>query len=88
VRELEEEREIVCDEEHRESELALQIAQPIALEFLHAAEAYDPTSGVLAAEPRGYESFFPGGAKPSADATCSSIVQDPYAFSKAFSAFQ
>jgi hypothetical protein len=29
-----------------------------------------------------------GGAKPSADATCSSIVQDPSAFSKAFSAFQ
>ncbi|MEV3906186.1 glycoside hydrolase family 18 protein [Streptomyces canus] len=29
----------------------------------------------------------PGGAKPSADATCSSIVQDAFAFSKAFSAY-
>nr|WSY54685.1 cellulose binding domain-containing protein [Streptomyces sp. NBC_00886] len=29
-----------------------------------------------------------GGTKPSADATCSSIVQDPSAFSKAFSVFQ
>ncbi|MGW1051057.1 cellulose binding domain-containing protein [Streptomyces sp. NPDC001118] len=28
-----------------------------------------------------------GGAKPTADATCSSIVQDKYAFSKAFAAF-
>jgi hypothetical protein len=28
-----------------------------------------------------------GGAKPSADATCSSIVQDKSAFSKAFGAF-
>ena len=28
-----------------------------------------------------------GGAKPSADATCSSIVQDAFAFSKAFSAY-
>ncbi|HSI00732.1 MAG TPA: virulence factor SrfB [Reyranella sp.] len=46
-------------------QFALQIAQPIALEFLRAAEAYDPTSGVIAAEPRGYETFFPGGAKPS-----------------------
>jgi len=46
-------------------QFALQIAQPIALEFLHAAEAYDPTSGVLAAEPRAYDTFFPGGSKPS-----------------------
>jgi hypothetical protein len=46
-------------------QFALQIAQPIALEFLRAAEAYDPTSGVITAEPRGYESFFPGGFKPS-----------------------
>jgi hypothetical protein len=30
----------------------------------------------------------PGGAKPSADATCSSIVQGASAFTKAFSAFQ
>jgi len=30
----------------------------------------------------------PGGAKPSADATCSSVVQDPSAFTKAFSAFK
>lgn len=29
-----------------------------------------------------------GGAKTSADATCSSIVQDPYAFSKAFGTFR
>src|SRR3954469_19693661 len=29
----------------------------------------------------------PGGAKPSADATCSSIVQDAFAFSKAFAAY-
>ncbi|WP_086723929.1 cellulose binding domain-containing protein [Streptomyces sp. NRRL B-24085] len=28
----------------------------------------------------------PGGAKPSADATCSSVVQGPFAFSKAFAA--
>ena len=46
-------------------QFALQIAQPIALEFLSAAETYDPTSGVLTAEPRSYDSFFPGGAKPS-----------------------
>ncbi|MEV6172719.1 cellulose binding domain-containing protein [Streptomyces sp. NPDC051954] len=30
----------------------------------------------------------PGGTKPSADATCSSILQDEHAFSKAFAAFQ
>ncbi|MFJ1974750.1 cellulose binding domain-containing protein [Streptomyces sp. NPDC087903] len=30
----------------------------------------------------------PGGAKNSADATCSSVVQDAHAFSKAFAAFQ
>ena len=30
----------------------------------------------------------PGGTKPSADATCSSILQDPHAFSKAFAAFK
>ncbi|MFF8971469.1 cellulose binding domain-containing protein [Streptomyces sp. NPDC014995] len=30
----------------------------------------------------------PGGAKPSADATCSSVVQDANAFSKAFAAFR
>ncbi|MCW7946006.1 sugar hydrolase [Streptomyces hygroscopicus] len=29
-----------------------------------------------------------GGAKPSADATCSSVVQDAFAFSKAFAAFK
>ncbi|MEU6090495.1 cellulose binding domain-containing protein [Streptomyces sp. NPDC047085] len=29
----------------------------------------------------------PGGPKPAADATCSSITQDPFAFSKAFGAF-
>jgi hypothetical protein len=46
-------------------QFALQIAHPLALEFLRAAETYDPTSGVVAAEPRPYESFFPGGAKPS-----------------------
>jgi hypothetical protein len=46
-------------------QFALQIAQPIALEFLRAAETYDPTSGVIAAEPRAYETFFPNGAKPS-----------------------
>ena len=46
-------------------QFALQIAQPIALEFLRAAETYDPTSGVVAAEPRAYELFFPSGAKPS-----------------------
>ena len=46
-------------------QFALQIAHPLALEFLHAAETYDPTSGVVAAEPRSYDSFFPGGAKPS-----------------------
>ncbi|WP_028808585.1 cellulose binding domain-containing protein [Streptomyces canus] len=28
-----------------------------------------------------------GGAKPSADASCSSVVQDPFAFSKAFGAY-
>ena len=46
-------------------QFALQIAHPVALEFLRAAETYDPTSGVLTAEPRSYESFFPGGGKPS-----------------------
>ncbi len=46
-------------------QFALQIAHPLALEFLRAAETYDPTSGVVAAEPRPYETFFPGGAKPS-----------------------
>jgi hypothetical protein len=46
-------------------QFALQIAHPIALELLNAAETYDPTSGVLAAEPRPYDSFFPGGARPS-----------------------
>ncbi|MFI6035603.1 cellulose binding domain-containing protein [Streptomyces sp. NPDC051315] len=30
----------------------------------------------------------PGGTKPSADATCSSILQDPNAFSKAFATFR
>ncbi|MFJ8794076.1 cellulose binding domain-containing protein [Streptomyces sp. NPDC102462] len=29
-----------------------------------------------------------GGSKPTADATCSSIVQDPFAFSKAFAAYR
>ncbi|MER6528486.1 cellulose binding domain-containing protein [Streptomyces sp. NPDC001508] len=29
-----------------------------------------------------------GGAKPTADATCSSIVQDPFAFSEAFAAYR
>ncbi|MEU6808274.1 cellulose binding domain-containing protein [Streptomyces sp. NPDC046831] len=29
-----------------------------------------------------------GGAKPTADATCSSIVQDPFAFTKAFGAYR
>ena len=48
-------------------QFALQIAHPIALEFLRAGETYDPTSGVVAAEPRAYDSFFPGGAKPSAE---------------------
>src|SRR3990167_5833685 len=33
-------------------QFALQIAHPLALEFLRAAETYDPTSGVVAAEPR------------------------------------
>jgi hypothetical protein len=46
-------------------QFALQVAHPIALEFMRAAETYDPTSGVVAAEPRPYESFFPEGAKPS-----------------------
>ena len=46
-------------------QFALQIAHPVALEFLRLAETYDPSSGVLTAEPRGYDSFFPGGAKPS-----------------------
>ena len=46
-------------------QFALQIAHPIALEFMRAAETYDPTSGVVAAEPRAYESFFPDGSKPS-----------------------
>ena len=46
-------------------QFALQIAHPIALEFMRAAETYDPTSGVLTAEPRPYDSFFPSGAKPS-----------------------
>ncbi len=40
-------------------QFALQVAHPIALEFMRAAETYDPTSGVVAAEPRPYDSFFP-----------------------------
>src|SRR5205814_4443042 len=55
-------------------QFALQIAQPIALELLRAAETYDPTSGVVAAEPRGYETFFPSGAKPSQEVV--SFVND------------
>jgi hypothetical protein len=46
-------------------QFALQIAHPIALELMRAAETYDPASGVAAAEPRPYESFFAEGAKPS-----------------------
>src|SRR5580693_1699341 len=46
-------------------QFALQIAHPVALEFMRAAETYDPTSGVVAAEPRSYDSFFAEGAKPS-----------------------
>src|SRR5262249_43814114 len=46
-------------------QFALQIAHPIALELMRMAEAYDPASGAVAAEPRQYESFFPEGAKPS-----------------------
>lgn len=46
-------------------QFALQIAHPIALEFMRAAEAYDPASGTVAGEPRTYDSFFPNGAKPS-----------------------
>jgi hypothetical protein len=46
-------------------QFALQIAHPVALEFMRAAETYDPTSGMVAAEPRPYDSFFPEGAKPS-----------------------
>ena len=46
-------------------QFALQIAHPLALEFMRAAETYDPTSGVVAAEPRPYESFFSEGSKPS-----------------------
>ena len=46
-------------------QFALQIAHPLALEFMRAAETYDPASGVVAAEPRTYDSFFPEGAKPS-----------------------
>ena len=47
-------------------QFALQIAQPIALDFLRAAEAYDPTSGVVAAEPRPYDSFFAEGSASTA----------------------
>ena len=46
-------------------QFALQIAHPLALEFMRAAETYDPTSGVVAAEPRPYDSFFSEGSKPS-----------------------
>jgi hypothetical protein len=46
-------------------QFALQIAHPIALEFLRAAETYDPASGVIAAEPRSFDSFFPNGSRPS-----------------------
>src|SRR5690349_23518849 len=46
-------------------QFALQVAHPIALEFMRVAEDYDPTSGVVAAEPRSYDSFFSEGAKPS-----------------------
>jgi hypothetical protein len=46
-------------------QFALQIAHPVALELMRVAETYDPTSGIVAAEPRPYESFFSGGSKPS-----------------------
>jgi hypothetical protein len=46
-------------------QFALQIAHPIALEFMRLAESYDPTSGTASVEPLTYDSFFPGGSKPS-----------------------
>jgi hypothetical protein len=46
-------------------QFALQIAHPVALELMRVAETYDPTSGVVAAEPRPYESFFASGSRPS-----------------------
>ena len=48
-------------------QFALQIGLPVALEFLRAAETFDPTSGIVAAEPRTFDSFFPEGSKPSAE---------------------
>src|SRR4029078_5771277 len=48
-------------------QFALQIAHPAALEFLRAAETYDPTSGVAPAAPRTSDSFFPEGAKTAAE---------------------
>ena len=46
---------------------------------MRAAETYDPTSGVVAAEPRPYESFFSEGAKPSEEVvTFVNDVTDPY----------
>src|SRR5258708_30751034 len=52
-------------ERNLRQQFALQIAHPLALEFMRAAETYDPTSGVVAAEPRPYDSFFSAGSKPS-----------------------
>jgi hypothetical protein len=46
-------------------QFALQVAHPIALELMRQAEGYDPTSGIVSVEPLTYESFFPGGARPS-----------------------
>ena len=46
-------------------QFALQVAHPVALEFMRVTESYDPTSGMVAAESRTYESFFPEGSKPS-----------------------
>ncbi|MBM3644156.1 MAG: hypothetical protein FJX02_07425 [Alphaproteobacteria bacterium] len=48
-------------------QFALQIAHPVALELLHAAESFDPASGQGAAEPRGFASFFAGRAMPSSE---------------------
>ena len=37
----------------------------VYLEFMRQAENFDPTSGPVSVEPIAYDSFFPGGAKPS-----------------------
>src|SRR4029077_2274696 len=42
-------------------QVSLPIPHPLPFACMRAAETYDPTSGVVAAEPRSYDSFFSEG---------------------------